>query len=264
MNRNLDHHDRPIHLVTFDLYDTLIELHPTRWERLEAACRSLDLTVDPEVIKAADLIAEDYYTEENTILPIRDRAAAEREAFRVRYMARWLAAAGLPHDEPLARALRRAYVAELDTAADRINYHVFADVMPSLHRLREAGIKRAVISNADDDVTELCTKLDFAHEMNLIVTSAVVGWEKPDVRTFRAALDPLGVEPGAAIHIGDQPRSDITGALAAGMRAALIDRYGRHDPSRHEVPVMRSLEELVEHVLLTNEAGRRESAEARR
>jgi putative hydrolase of the HAD superfamily len=151
----------------------------------------------------------------------------------------------------------------LDTAADRINYLVFADVMPSLHRLRQAGVKRAVISNADDDVTELCTRLDFAHEMNLIVTSAVVGWEKPDVRTFRAALDPLGIDPGAALHIGDQPRSDIAGAVATGMRAALIDRYDRHDPANHEVPIMRNLNDLVDYVLETNEAGRREGAEAR-
>ena len=58
-----------------------------------------------------------------------------------------------------------------------------------------SGVKRAVISNADDDVTELCTHMAFAHEMNIIVTSAIIGYEKPDARTYRAAFEPLGVSP---------------------------------------------------------------------
>jgi FMN phosphatase YigB (HAD superfamily) len=99
--------------------------------------------------------------------------------------------------------------------------------------------------------------------MNLIVTSAIVGWEKPDVRTFRAALDPLEIDPADALHIGDQPRSDVQGALDTGMRAALIDRYGRHDPKVVGVPVLRSLEELVDYVLEAN-GGRREAEGERR
>src|SRR5215207_9125296 len=85
---------RPVRLVTFDLYDTLIEMTPTRWERLATVCAMFDVAADVTVLRAADLIAKDYYTAENTIKPIRDRSSAEREAFRLRYMARWLEAAG--------------------------------------------------------------------------------------------------------------------------------------------------------------------------
>ncbi len=156
----------------------------------------------------------------------------------------------------LVRAARQGYLAEYETPAVEngvgFGYRAYPDVVPALIALREAGVKRAVISNADDDVTELCRQMAFAHEMDLIVTSALVGYEKPDVRTFRAALDPLGVEPDAALHIGDQPRSDVVGALATGMRAALIDRYDRHDRANHEVPVLRDLSALVEHVLAVN------------
>lgn len=45
------------------------------------------------------------------------------------------------------------------------------------------------------------------------------GFPKPDPRMFTATLDALGVEAGAALHVGDTPRSDIAGALGAGMRA---------------------------------------------
>jgi putative hydrolase of the HAD superfamily len=250
--------DRPIRLVTFDLYDSLIELRPRRWERLAAALGRLGIAVEPDVLRAADLVAEDYFTEENGRLPIRDRPRAEREAFRLRYMARWLDAAGLPADTHTVRAAREGYLAEFEIPAVEENvtggYHVFDDVVPALERLRQAGIRRAVISNADADVTALCTHLAFAHEMNAIVTSALVGWEKPDIRTFRAALDPLGVEPAEALHVGDQPRSDIAGAHATGMRAVLLDRYARHDPAALDLPVVRDLHQLVDLVLTMNEA----------
>jgi putative hydrolase of the HAD superfamily len=245
---------RPIRLVTFDLYDTLIELVPRRWERLAAILPRFGLATPVDALREADLAAEDFYTRENGLIPIRDRPQAEREAFRVEYMQRWMAAAGDPVDADTARALRAAYISEFDTDPEGRHYVLYADVLPALDRLRRAGVLRAIISNADKDITQFVTRLAVAHEMNLIVTSAVVGWEKPDVRTYRAAFEPLGVDPAEAIHIGDQPRSDVVGALAAGMQAALIDRYHRHDPAAHDVPVVRGLDDLVDQVLANNAA----------
>jgi HAD superfamily hydrolase (TIGR01549 family) len=247
-----------IRLVTFDLYDTLIELHPPRWERFHSALAKLDVHLDLERVRMADVTAEDFYTLENGRMPIRDRPKADREAFRLAFTAHWLEATGIDPDPSLVRAARAGYLAELETPAVETSvgygYRAYPDVVPALVRLRDAGIKRAVISNADADVTALCTAMAFAHEMDLIVTSALVGYEKPDARTYRAALDPLGVAPADALHIGDQPNSDVVGALAIGMRAALIDRYTRHDQASHEVPVMRDLDALVDHVLAVNAA----------
>lgn len=249
---------RPIRLVTFDLYDTLVELYPRRWERLHAALQRLDIDADLEALRDADLVAEDFFTNENGRMPIRDRPAAEQEAFRLRYMEIWLSAAGVPADEFTVRAARGAYLAEFETPAVSDSpvggYRSFEDVMPALIRLREAGVQRAIISNADNDVTEFCQRLALADEMDLIVTSALVGYEKPDARTFRAALDPLGVDPADALHIGDQPKSDVIGALQIGMRAALIDRYQRHEQDNHDVPVMHGLDDLVNYVLAVNSA----------
>lgn len=248
----------PIQLVTFDLYDTLIELHPHRWDRLQAALTKLGIASETEALRAADVLAEDFYTEQNTIQPIRDRAKDERERFRRDYMRHWLTAAGVAHDDALLAEIRRAYIAEFEAPAVETTvgygYRVFDDVIATMRALRSAGIKTAVISNADSDVTELCLHFAFAQEMDLVVTSALVGWEKPDVRTFRAALDPLGVDPDHALHIGDQPRSDVVGALATGMRAALIDRYERHLQTDHEAPVMRDFSELLRHVEAVNAA----------
>ena len=50
-----------------------------------------------------------------------------------------------------------------------------------------------------------------------------VGVYKPDPRIFCHALDGLGApEPARCVHIGDRKRTDVAGALAAGMRAVRI------------------------------------------
>jgi len=245
---------RPIALVTFDLYDTLIELIPPRWERLASALGRNGIQAGAIALRAADRVAEEFYTAENGQLPIRDRSTQARETFRLAYMARWLGAAGLPDDDATTRAARRSYRAEFEADAEGGDYAVYPDVMPALARLRAAGVARAIISNADDDVTELCTHLAFAHEMDLIVTSALVGWEKPDPRTFHAALDPLNVTPADALHIGDQPGSDILGARGIGMRAALLDRYDRHADPGDGVLRVQTLVELADYVVAHNTA----------
>lgn len=249
--------EQPIELVTFDLYDTLVELHPKRWERLHHALSCMGIESNLRDLRDADLIAEDYFTIVNGAIPLRDRPVADRERIRLEYMGVWLAAAGYSYDELLIREARHNYLAEFETPAVTDSpyggYLVFDDVMPATVRLHDAGIKTAIISNADTDVTEFCMHLDFAKGMDLIVTSALIGYEKPHIQTFEAAFIPLGVDPARALHIGDQPKSDVVGAHNAGMRAALIDRYRRHDPAKHDVPVFHGLDDLVDHVLAINE-----------
>jgi putative hydrolase of the HAD superfamily len=242
--------DRPIRLVTFDLYDTLVEADPPRWVRFARAAEQLGLDASAETFRNADRVAEDYYTVENGRLPIRDRSEQGVERFRLTYTARMLAAAGLPDDDATARRLRETYRSDLDAAG--LTYRPYDDVLPALDALERHGVMRAVISNADADVTSFCLHMGFARHMDLIVTSALVGWEKPDSRTFFAALDPLEVAPGEAIHIGDQPLSDVAGARAIGMAAALIDRYGRHADDEHDAIRVGSLTELADAVIAHN------------
>ena len=50
---------------------------------------------------------------------------------------------------------------------------------------------------------------------------------KPHRRVFEAALTPLGIEPAAAVHVGDLRRTDVAGAREAGMGTIRIRH--RHD-----------------------------------
>ncbi|MDQ2653468.1 MAG: hypothetical protein M3Z20_10570, partial [Chloroflexota bacterium] len=104
----------PLDLVTFDLYDTFIELKPPRWERLATAAAQIGIDADVDNLREADIIAEDHFTIENGAVPIRDRTKPEQEAFRLELMRIWLEAAGLPHDPETVKDLRRLYVSEFD------------------------------------------------------------------------------------------------------------------------------------------------------
>jgi FMN phosphatase YigB (HAD superfamily) len=210
------------------------------------------LEADPAYLKIIDRAAEDFYTIENGKVPIRDRSDAEQEVFRLEYARIYLVAAGVDADADLVREVRRHFVDEIETHG--WTYSMFPDVMPAVEKLERNGVKRAVISNADADVTQFCLHMGFAPHMNAIVTSALVGFEKPDARTYYAALDPLEIVPERALHVGDQALSDVIGAQGIGMRAALIDRYGRHSADEHDdsVLIVRGLEELVDEVIAFN------------
>ena len=56
-----------------------------------------------------------------------------------------------------------------------------------------------------------------------MVCSFDIGIPKPDPRVFQFTLELLGVQADEAVMVGDSLEADVKGALAAGMRAVLVD-----------------------------------------
>ncbi|HLX07578.1 MAG TPA: HAD-IA family hydrolase [Thermoanaerobaculia bacterium] len=106
-------------------------------------------------------------------------------------------------------------------------WEVYPEVPGVLDALRERGLRLGVISNWDTRLPEVLRQLDLARRFEVVVYSSAVGVEKPDSRIFRRALRELGVEPRAALHVGDSRLEDLEGAIAAGLRALLLVRGGR-------------------------------------
>lgn len=50
-----------------------------------------------------------------------------------------------------------------------------------------------------------------------VIISSEVGYEKPDIKIFKAALDKVNVEACKAIHVGDDQKADKVGANAIGI-----------------------------------------------
>jgi len=121
-------------------------------------------------------------------------------------------------------------------------WHVHDDVVPTLETLHEQGLTCAVVSNWDRRLHRLVSGMGLDRHFAFVLTSAEAGWRKPDRRIFEDALRRLEVAPGEALHVGDSLEDDIAGAQAAGIKALLLDRRGKHP--KH-APRIRSLAELA-------------------
>jgi len=105
-------------------------------------------------------------------------------------------------------------------------WEIYPEVPDALAELRGEGLRLAVVSNWDDRLPELLAELGLARHLNEIVHSSALGIAKPDPEIFLYALRRLGVEADAAMHVGDNAREDLEGAVAVGMQALLLDRRG--------------------------------------
>jgi putative hydrolase of the HAD superfamily len=103
------------------------------------------------------------------------------------------------------------------------NARLFDDVVPFLQRLRDRGIKIAIVSNCTENTRPLLVATGVDALADTLVLSCEVGAAKPAPEIFRCALDRLGVTADAAVFIDDQP-GYCAGSVAAGIRAVQIVR----------------------------------------
>jgi len=81
-----------------------------------------------------------------------------------------------------------------------------------------------------------------------VVTSEGCGYAKPDPRIIHAALDDLGVSPGEALYVGDDPAVDAQAAARAGVAFCWVDRGqgpARGRRPRRRVTHLLELEDLL-------------------
>jgi putative hydrolase of the HAD superfamily len=104
---------------------------------------------------------------------------------------------------------------------DAGRYVVFDDVIPSLERAKAAGWRNLIVSNHIPELAELVHGLDLTQHFDAIISSGVVGYEKPHRRLFEAAL--RHVNPGETVWmIGDNPDADCRPVCELGMKAVLV------------------------------------------
>lgn len=120
----------------------------------------------------------------------------------------------------------------------------------ALRKLAERGPRLAIVSNADGTVEEQLRRGEICQvgeglgvPVLAIIDSTVVGVAKPAAEIFRHAIEPLGVEPGDCLYVGDTVRYDVMGARAAGIQPVHFDPYSLC-PGREDHAHVASLEEL--------------------
>ena len=117
----------------------------------------------------------------------------------------------------------------------------YDDVLACLASLRARGLRVGALTNGNADVFACPT---LAPLFDFSVSAADAGAMKPHLAPFLAAAAAAEVPPNAIVHVGDSPESDVSGALAAGMRAVLLDRRGSADTAVEPHATIASLAEL--------------------
>lgn len=97
------------------------------------------------------------------------------------------------------------------------------DVRPTLERLSAAGLRLGVISNFTGGLEALLVQLGVRDSFEFVITSAHVGFAKPDPRIFSLAAGKLGLPRRRLLYVGDHFGDDIAGARSAGLDAVLFD-----------------------------------------
>ncbi len=80
-----------------------------------------------------------------------------------------------------------------------------------------ARFRLGIVSNFYGNLERVCGDIGISRHVPVIVDSAVVGFEKPDPRIFRAALDALETSAVEAVFVGDSLPRDMKGARDVGM-----------------------------------------------
>jgi putative hydrolase of the HAD superfamily len=118
----------------------------------------------------------------------------------------------------------------LPTLLDSLHFVAYPEAAAALAGWREQGWRLVVASNWDVSLHDVLDETGLRPLLDGVVTSAEAGVSKPSPRLFAAALELVGAEPGATIHVGDSLAEDVEGALAAGLNAAWLQRHGTEEP----------------------------------
>ena len=154
----------------------------------------------------------------------RDPNAAYEDFFRA-----WMDAAGIPPEE-FAHISQRFREMHAEACMWRI---VREGTHDALERLKAAGFKLGIVSNADGRVAGDSKRLGLAPFLDVIIDSRVVGVEKPNPKIFQLALEALNVAPAQALYAGDIYSIDMLGARAAGIAGKLIDQHDMYHWVEH-------------------------------
>jgi HAD superfamily hydrolase (TIGR01549 family) len=205
------------------------------WSRVSEALARRGTTIASAALAAAEPLAKRKLDVDGTIRVTNDR---ERGWL---YFNLVLTEAGVPLTPQTDAALDELHEYQ---AAENLWESVPDDVVPALRRLRMAGLRLVVVSNANGRLRHLFTRLGLADTVDVLFDSFEEGVEKPDPRLFQIALERSGGRRETTTHVGDLYHVDVVGARSAGLQAVLLDQANLY--AGFDCPRVRSLTELAD------------------
>jgi putative hydrolase of the HAD superfamily len=240
--------ERPVlRAITLDYWDTLYDGSPAPARRdlrraamarmLESIGAEIPLEVLERVYHDAAIEAARWWRDEHRGYTTADRI-------------RWILA-----QLSIERPAECAHVAAAVASVDETLFTVRPSLLPGAAdavRALASRFRLAIVSDTgfvSGSAQDRLLELDGLREYFAVtVYSMDIGHAKPRPEPFRAALSALGVAAGEALHVGDNERTDVGGALAMGLRAVRLDVLRASGESRAE-RVVTSLDDLASYLL---------------
>lgn len=129
------------------------------------------------------------------------------------------------------KVARRASTGVREAFLDPSAWAVFDDVRPALSGLTAAGWRHVILSNHVPELAELVTALGLDDLIEMVITSAATGYEKPNAAMFDLAVE-LSGRPDRVWMVGDNPSADVDGATAVGIPALMVRSPDAHGHCR--------------------------------
>lgn len=103
-------------------------------------------------------------------------------------------------------------------------WEILPGASEALQNLSNHDIKLGVISNFDERLETILTKMALRHHFDFVITSKEFKIAKPDVRIFEEALRLGECSACQTIHVGDNYHNDYCGARDAGLTGVLFSK----------------------------------------
>jgi putative hydrolase of the HAD superfamily len=229
-----------VQALSFDLDETLLDGSRLQ-ETVVKTCGQLAKAtgIDAKSLLEANIRAFQSYwpeVEEGWTLGTLSGREVSEEVWR-----RTLLACGRD-DEPSVQL-----ATETHSQLRRNSLRLFDDV-EELFKSIKSRIRLAIITNGASDTQRGSLRLlGIENLFDAIVISGEFGSAKPDTSIFNSATEKLGVKKENACHVGDSLKTDVVGAIGAGITAVWLNRTGIQKKEGDPIPdhEIRSLRELV-------------------
>ena len=130
---------------------------------------------------------------------------------------------------------------------DPAEYMIYDDAVEALEKIKNMGWRIVILSNHMPELKDVVRKMPFSKYIKRVISSAKVGYEKPNPKFYEYALKKTW-HPKKKIMIGDNILADIQGATEADIPAILVRNslFKDNEKSRYFAKDLLEAAEIIE------------------
>ena len=240
----MNYNGHQIHTVWLDLDDTLIDFHANSLDALRSLWTSHPVL--QRLFPDAESWTQAYLYHNHRLWALYNKAQITREHLKTMRFAQPLIDAGLSHDD----ALKESSIFDplyLDLLAQGKKLVPGAlDVLKHLRKIPSVNI--GILSNGFLEVQyRKIESAGLTPYIDTVVLSDHIGINKPDTRLYKYAMEQVNcTDAEAHLMIGDNPDTDIAGAIAAGWQSIWYCPGPTTHPVEQKASVVTSLHQIID------------------